>query len=182
VTLSGQAAPAGTMVEARIGETVCGSNALIASGTYSVDVAAFATQPGCGFDGALVTFLVAGVPANEVGTFQSGAFVSLPLTVGARVQVFPDYGGVVDFLCWDATPAAAAEYRVELWRLGPSGWQLDHTHLLGLARGSGWTCFAEDVRSEAGPGTYLYGLQVSVRGPAGVVVWQHLGYSAPFAQ
>src|SRR6266498_199908 len=87
VTLNGQPAPSGATVQARVGTNACGTATVTASGgtsNYVVDVASASTTPGCGTDGATVTFTVNGVPASQSGTFQTGAFVTLNLTAAAQ--------------------------------------------------------------------------------------------------
>ncbi len=86
VTLNGQPAPNGATVQARVGTNNCGTGTVTAAGSsssYVVDVLSATTQPGCGTDGATVSFTVNGAPASQTGTFQTGAFVSLNLTAQA---------------------------------------------------------------------------------------------------
>lgn len=89
--LHGIAAPSGTLIEARIGGVFCGAGFVTAAGTHSVDVVSDGTAAGCGTSGAVVTFTVGGVPAQEIGIFRSGHFIALDLTTGhafaARVSV-----------------------------------------------------------------------------------------------
>ena len=185
VTVNGRPPEAGTTVQARVGSTICGTGTVTAGGSYAVDVASAATRPGCGTEGAIVTFLVGGVPASGTGRFQGGAFVLVDLTAGRRLQVFPDYDGATDYICWDDTSRSETAYRVDLWKLVDGRWQHQHSHELvrsaGESAGQGWTCFGEDVKAELGAGLYLYGLQV--RQPAdGGSAWQHEGFSAWFRQ
>jgi hypothetical protein len=81
VTVAGQPAVQGARVEARVGNNVCGTGTVGPGGTYQVDVASASTQPGCGKDGDTVSFSVDGRPATQTGTFQTGAFTQLNLTV-----------------------------------------------------------------------------------------------------
>ncbi|MBI2760346.1 MAG: hypothetical protein HYX51_02835 [Chloroflexi bacterium] len=86
VTLNGQPAPNGATVQARVGTNNCGTGTVTAAGAtsnYVVDVASVSTMPGCGTDGATVTFTVSGAPAAQTGTFQTGAFISLNLVATA---------------------------------------------------------------------------------------------------
>lgn len=86
VTLNGQPAPNGATVQARVGSNNCGTGSVTSAGSsssYVVDVLSATTQPGCGTDGATVSFTVNGAPASQTGTFQTGAFVSLNLTAQA---------------------------------------------------------------------------------------------------
>jgi len=61
----------------------CGSGVVGADGSYVLDVASAGAQPGCGFDGAVVTFTVAGRPAREAALYQAGGFIRRDLSVGA---------------------------------------------------------------------------------------------------
>lgn len=86
VLVDGQAPPAGTVIEARIGNVVCGSTQVFLSGAqarYVIDVAAL--DPGrslnCGTDGATVTFFVGGRQARETGTWRNYQLNELNLTV-----------------------------------------------------------------------------------------------------
>jgi hypothetical protein len=83
VFVGGQPAPAGTLVLAFIGATVCGSTSVGADGSYVLDVRSAAAQAGCGVDGAAITFTVAGLAAREGAVYQSGAFLQRDLSVGA---------------------------------------------------------------------------------------------------
>jgi hypothetical protein len=82
-TLAGQPAPSGAPVVALIRGQNCGTGTVISAGTistYTVDVASDFTVRGCGRDGDTVTFTIAGAPATQTGTFQTGAFTQLNLT------------------------------------------------------------------------------------------------------
>jgi hypothetical protein len=90
VTVGGQPAPAGTVVQALIGEKVCGEGVVRRISDdlplgYVVDVAGATQVEGCGTDGATITFRVGGVPANETATFATGTFIRLDLTVRGQV-------------------------------------------------------------------------------------------------
>lgn len=88
LSIAGRPAP-GATVTALIGSSVCGASTVAADSTYQIDVRSAASQPGCGTDGALVTFNVDGWRARESVAYQSGAFIPLNLTVGAPVaEVF----------------------------------------------------------------------------------------------
>lgn len=90
-TVDGQPAPAGTVVEVLVGETVCGRgevrriNDELPLG-YVVDVISAATQPGCAGEGEQVSFRVGGRPAAETAPFETGSFLRLDLTVTGQVQ------------------------------------------------------------------------------------------------
>ncbi len=97
VTIDGQPAPLGTVVQATIGDRLCGEgvvrfvNDQLPRG-YVVDVLHFASTEGCGVEGATVNFRVGGVAAAETVEYQTGTFVRRDLTVTGQV----------------ATPAAGA--------------------------------------------------------------------------
>ncbi len=80
--LDGKAAPDGTTVTATVAGKTCGTGSVV-GGSYTVDVASATTQPGCGTDGATVSFSVGTAKAKEEGKFQTGAFTSLNLTAQA---------------------------------------------------------------------------------------------------
>ncbi len=70
VLVDGQAPPAGTLIEARVGATTCGVTQTFSQGSsmrYTVDVTALdpGATPNCGTDGASVTFYIGGKLANE---------------------------------------------------------------------------------------------------------------------
>ena len=90
VTVDGQPAPAGTVVQAFVGEKQCGEGLVRRISDdlplgYVVDVAGATQVAGCGTDGATITFRVGGVPANETATFATGTFIRLDLTVRGQV-------------------------------------------------------------------------------------------------
>ncbi|MES4792475.1 MAG: hypothetical protein C4321_05350, partial [Chloroflexota bacterium] len=69
----GQPVPAGTVIEARIGNAACGVTQTFTQGgqaRYVLDVPALdpGANPNCGVDGAVVTFYIAGKKAAETGT------------------------------------------------------------------------------------------------------------------
>jgi hypothetical protein len=76
VIVDGQPAAAGTVIEARVGSTTCGSDSVFMQGSearYQVDVAALdpAGNPNCGTEGAVVTFYIGGKLADQSGTWRS---------------------------------------------------------------------------------------------------------------
>lgn len=183
VTVSGGPAAAGTSIEARIDGRVCGAVTVTADGSYALDVASAATQPGCGVEGIAITFLVGGAPAQQTATFQPGAFIPLTLTAGVRVAVFPDYGGgATDYLCWDAAPADVVAYRISIWKWERNGWRSRRERVIRPPQTPGWFCASEDVRAALGPGAYVYGLEASIRLPSGGNEWRHLGFTDLFHQ
>ena len=84
--LNGQPAPNGLPIVARIGTIICG-RATVENGRYRLEVAAAATQPGCGTADATVTFTIGGLPARETGTFRLGD--PIPLDLSAQQQALP---------------------------------------------------------------------------------------------
>lgn len=86
--IAGQAAPPGTVVQALVGNAVCGTGVVGVGARYDVDVYAAPSVP-CGTGGALVLFTVGGQPARETTPLQPGAFVPLDLSVGVVGVVVP---------------------------------------------------------------------------------------------
>lgn len=78
--VNGLPAAPGVTVRALVGPTTCASATVDSQSSYVLDVPAASVRAGCGFNGARVTFLVEGLPAEQVGVWQAGAFVSLNLT------------------------------------------------------------------------------------------------------
>lgn len=96
ITIAGQPAAVGTVVEAFVRGLLCGEGVVRRVSEqlpvgYVVDVAADAQRPGCGRDGDAVSLRVGGEPAAESATFQTGLFVRLDLTV-ARLGATPTPG------------------------------------------------------------------------------------------
>jgi hypothetical protein len=93
VVISGQPAPAGTIIQARIGSVVCGSSTAFASGgetRYVIDVATLAdAHPGCGIDGAIVTFSIGDSVANQSGAWHNYQLNLLDLSAGAAPAAPP---------------------------------------------------------------------------------------------
>jgi hypothetical protein len=86
VMIDGQQATAGTVVEARIGNTTCGSDTVFMAGgeaRYALDSPALdpGATPNCGVDGAAVSFFVGGKKANETGSWKNYQLNILNLTV-----------------------------------------------------------------------------------------------------
>ena len=81
VLSNGQQIATGSTVYASVRGTICGST-FVTNGSYVLDVAAAASRAGCGVDGDVISFTAAGLPANETAIFQSGAFLTLNLTIG----------------------------------------------------------------------------------------------------
>ncbi|GIW14734.1 MAG: hypothetical protein KatS3mg063_0587 [Tepidiforma sp.] len=76
VTIDGQPAPAGTVIEARIGNAACGVTQVFTQGgqsRYVLDVPALdpGANPNCGVDGAVVTFYIGGKKAAETGSWKN---------------------------------------------------------------------------------------------------------------
>jgi hypothetical protein len=79
-TIDGAPAVAGTVVQAFVGGAVCGTGAVNPGSGYSVDVASATSRSGCGIDGAVVTFTLGGLAADQTGVFTTGVFIPLPLS------------------------------------------------------------------------------------------------------
>jgi hypothetical protein len=89
VTINGQDQPEGTVVEAYIGSTLCGSGAVQSrngSTIYVVDVLGEGQKPNCAKDGDKVTFKVAGLDATETGTYETSAATHLDLTAAGAAR------------------------------------------------------------------------------------------------
>lgn len=85
VTVDGQPVPAGTVIEARIGNAACGVTQTFTQGgqaRYVLDVPALdpGANPNCGVDGAVVTFYIGGKKAAETGTWANYQLNELNLT------------------------------------------------------------------------------------------------------
>ncbi len=86
VTVDGQPAAAGTLIEARIGSATCGSTTVFSSGgqgRYVLDSPASepTNSPNCGVDGSTVTFYVAGKQAAQTGSWANYKLNTVDLTV-----------------------------------------------------------------------------------------------------
>ncbi|MBI2760759.1 MAG: lamin tail domain-containing protein [Chloroflexi bacterium] len=85
LTINGSPATAGTVVRAFIGDKDCTTDNTSLprdQGRYAVEVPHSTQTSGCGMDGATVTFRVNGQPATQTGTFMTGQFIPLDLTIG----------------------------------------------------------------------------------------------------
>lgn len=86
VLVDGKAPVAGTTIEAKIGTATCGVATVFMNGAearYILNSPALdpGATPNCGTDGAKVAFYVAGVKANETGTWRNYDFNTVNLTV-----------------------------------------------------------------------------------------------------
>lgn len=86
VKIDGANAPAGTTIEAKIGNATCGVTTVFTAGgesRYTVDVPALdpGANPNCGTDGAVISFMVGGKKANETGTWANYQLGTVNLTV-----------------------------------------------------------------------------------------------------
>lgn len=88
VLINGTPAPAGTNVEAAIGDNVCGQTEVRADSTYVLDVVSSSQVAGCGTAGATVDFTVGGGPAGNA-TWSSGLFSPLDLTYALLLAPTP---------------------------------------------------------------------------------------------
>jgi len=80
-TVDGQIAFAGMAVQAFIGGVPCGDGVVAPGGGYSIDVVSAVSRPGCGYDGAAVTFALGGIAADQIAIYQTGGFTQLDLSV-----------------------------------------------------------------------------------------------------
>ena len=73
-------------VTAKIGETLCATGVPTIIGgsrvVYQLSVPSEETVPGCGREGAAVTFFVEGQPAPQTGIWHSGMFQNLTIIIG----------------------------------------------------------------------------------------------------
>lgn len=91
VTVNGVAATTGTVIEGRVGGASCGTTTVFqASGQarYVLDVPAAdpASAPGCGTDGATVTFFIGGQQAAQTGIWRNFQLNTVDLSVAAATQ------------------------------------------------------------------------------------------------
>ena len=102
VTVNGKHQPVGTVVDAYVGDTLCGAGSVqerAGNVIYFVDVLGGGQKPGCAKDGDTVTFKVSGLSAKEKGTYQTGTATHLDLTASGTPQqeatqtVLPPGGG-----------------------------------------------------------------------------------------
>lgn len=89
VSVNGQPAASGTVVEARIGGATCGTTTVFTANgqsRYTLDSPALdpAQAPGCGADGATVTFFVGGQQAAQTGTWRNYQLNTVDLTAGGQ--------------------------------------------------------------------------------------------------
>jgi hypothetical protein len=85
-------------VRAYVDAQLCASHAVsgwLITSYYSVNIPSDEGQPGCGTEGAIVSFTVDGVPANEIGTWTVGQ-TTLPLSTGELVWGDIDCSGTTD--------------------------------------------------------------------------------------
>lgn len=85
VKIDGVNAPAGTTIEAKIGNSSCGVTSVFNSGSearYAIDVPALdpGANPNCGTDGAVVKFYIGGKLANESGKWANYELGTVNLT------------------------------------------------------------------------------------------------------
>jgi hypothetical protein len=81
--VNGQDQPDGTVVEAYVGNTLCGSGTVQTRDSgpiYFLDVLGAGQKPNCAKDGDKVTFKIAGLDAKESGTYSTAAATRVDLT------------------------------------------------------------------------------------------------------
>jgi hypothetical protein len=102
VWLDGTEPPMGTLVQAFVGDTECGEHKTTIGGNvagqwvggfigraiYLISVPSSDKRPGCGTEGASITFWVGGREAHQTGQWRSGDTQFLHLTVGAQPAIF----------------------------------------------------------------------------------------------
>jgi hypothetical protein len=86
VTVNGTPAASGTLIEARIGNSACGSSAVFienGQSRYALDSPALdpVNNPGCGTDGSTVVFYVGGQKADQTAPWVNFQLNTLNLTV-----------------------------------------------------------------------------------------------------
>lgn len=94
ITVDGAPATAGTLVEARINGTTCGSTTVFMNGSearYVLDSPASepTNSPNCGVDGSTVTFYVAGKQASQTGSWANYQLNTVNLTVTTAAPTTP---------------------------------------------------------------------------------------------
>lgn len=82
LSINGAVAPSGTTVTAYVNGNACGSVTTSDEGRYVLDAISSGTQEGCGNDGDAVTFQIGDGTAEQLGTFGTGNFALLDLSVG----------------------------------------------------------------------------------------------------
>jgi hypothetical protein len=125
LTVNGEQAPAGTVVLAFVGETLCGSRATTERGRYRVDVLSSRERPGCGLPGAVVSFRAGDLTAGETGVWAAGQFTRLDLTAPAGSTAGFDMARVNldDPPCIPpAGDQACSEERRRLWAADRAAW------------------------------------------------------------
>jgi hypothetical protein len=103
VWLDGTEPPMGTLVQAFVGGTECGQggrttiggnvagqwpDGFIGRAMYLMSVSSSGKKPGCGTEGATVSFSVGGREAHQTGQWKSGESQVLHLTAGAQPAIF----------------------------------------------------------------------------------------------
>lgn len=122
VQINGSPAPDGTSVVALMGDTECGRTETV-GGAYRVDVPAAGTRPGCGGDGRVVRFRVAGVMAPQAVPWRGASFTELHLAV----QIAPFATAALDLgsPCIPPTGQTRCDpARLRLWNGEQEAWNL----------------------------------------------------------
>jgi hypothetical protein len=140
--LSGVPVALGTVVQATVGTTVCGSGVAGAGGSYTLDVAASPAGP-CVAD-ALLAFTVGGLPARESIPLQPGAFVALDLEAVAAAQGGPPMRvfGSARLGGLPAPPGTVIQAVVGASRCGSGTVGLDGRFVLDVATSPAGSCAA----------------------------------------
>lgn len=110
VTVNGVAAATGTVIEGRVGGATCGTTTVFQAsgqGRYVLDVPAAdpASAPGCGTDGATVTFFVGGQQAAQTGVWRNFQLNTVDLTAGGAATQPPTTATATTTTAAPTTPA-----------------------------------------------------------------------------
>jgi hypothetical protein len=121
--LNGAVPPTGTPVTAFIGSQLCGTGDVREGGRYVVDVDDDSRTPGCGINGAAVTFRIGSTPAAQTGSYSQGAFTELNLTAPAQAGA-PRLSEAVLVLAdpRPCMPAPCDPGRAALWNGDAAAW------------------------------------------------------------
>lgn len=113
VSVDGATPPQGTVVQAYIGDRLCGEGTVRQLGAeipvgYVVDVKSSAQQEGCGEDGNTVKLKVGGRDAPQSDTYVTGGFIRVDLSLSGAVQTPPPGPTPPPFVQATPVPAASA--------------------------------------------------------------------------
>mgnify|MGYP000120848846 CR=1 FL=1 len=122
VQVNGAPAPDGTRVLALIGDTECGRTDTV-DGAYRLDVPAAAMRAGCGSEGQVVRFRVAGMPVSQTAPWRGASFTELHLTV--HIPLFDTAALDLGSPCIPPPGQARCDpARLRLWNGEQEAWNL----------------------------------------------------------